>query len=86
MKAMASECAVIATNVGGIPEQVKDGHTGFLVEPRNVNALTKKMKYLLENEEIMKKMGKNGRKRVIKEGWTWEGYGEKVAQIYRRSI
>ena len=82
-EAMSSECAVIATNVGGIPDQVKDNHTGFLLEPGDIDDLTNKIKYLLENEDVMKKMGEEGRKLVIKEGWTWEGYAERISNLYR---
>ena len=50
-EAMSSECAVIATNVGGIPDQVKDNHTGLLFEPEDMDALANKIKYLLDNED-----------------------------------
>lgn len=82
-EAMASECAIIASNVGGIPEQVKDGYNGFLVEPSNPNQLSNKITYLLKNKDLIEKMGENGRKRIIEEGWTWKGYGEKIVQIYK---
>lgn len=82
-EAMASECAVIATNVSGIPEQVKERYNGFLVEPKNPIAIADKIGYLLENEYETIRMGKNGRKRIIEEGWTWEGYAEKVDRVYK---
>ncbi len=81
-EAMASECAIIATNVDGIPEQVKEGYNGLLVEPRDPSALADKIKYLLNNEELMKKMGKYSRKRVIDKKWTWDGYAKKVTNLY----
>jgi glycosyltransferase involved in cell wall biosynthesis len=81
-EAMASECAIVATNVSGIPEQVKDGYNGFLVEPKNSNILTEKIIYLLDNENELIRMGKNSRKRIIDEGWTWEGYAKKVKKVY----
>jgi glycosyltransferase involved in cell wall biosynthesis len=81
-EAMASECAVIATNVDGIPEQIKDEYNGLLVEPKNVDQLSEKILYLLENEDIMEKMGINGRKKIIEEKWTWEDYAEKIVKIY----
>lgn len=81
-EAMASECAVVATNVSGIPEQVKEGHNGFLVEPENAGMLAEKINYLLNNENEMSRMEKNSRKRVIEEDWTWEGYAKKVMKIY----
>jgi glycosyltransferase involved in cell wall biosynthesis len=85
-EAMSSECAVIATNVGGIPDQVKDNHTGLLFEPEDMDALANKIKYLLDNEDVMKKMGENGRKLVINEGWTWEGYAKRINNVYNNLV
>lgn len=81
-EAMASECAIVASNVDGIPEQVKDEYNGFLVEPKDTKTLADKLEFLLENEEIMEKMKKNSRKRIINENWTWEGYSKKIMEIY----
>jgi glycosyltransferase involved in cell wall biosynthesis len=85
-ESMASECAVVATNVGGIPEQIKDGYNGFLIETNNPKMLAEKIIYLLDNENEMIKMGKNGRKRIIDEGWTWERYADGVSSIYKEII
>jgi teichuronic acid biosynthesis glycosyltransferase TuaC len=85
-EAMSSECAVIATNVGGIPDQVKDNHTGLLLEPGDIDTLINKIKYLLENEDVMQIMGENGRKRIINENWTWEGYAERINSIYKETL
>ncbi|MFW5895196.1 MAG: glycosyltransferase [archaeon] len=82
-EAMASECAIVATNVSGIPEQVEDGYNGFLIEPRNPDQLAEKISHLLENTDLMEKMGKKSRKRIIENGWTWEGYAEKVLKVYK---
>ena len=73
---------IISTNVSGIPEQVKDGYNGFLVEPKDSNMLTEKITCLLNNEDEMIKMGKNSRKRIIEKDWTWEGYARKVKKVY----
>lgn len=61
LEAMAMERPVIATNVGGIPEMVVDGETGFLIEPDNVDLLAEKMEYLLENKQLCKVFGGNAR-------------------------
>ncbi|MCE7699420.1 MAG: glycosyltransferase family 4 protein, partial [Methanobacterium paludis] len=75
-EAMASECAVVATDIDGIPEQVKHGYNGLLFEPCNTSALAENLEYLIENEKIMEKMKKNSRKRVINEKWTWNEYSK----------
>ncbi len=81
-EAMASECAIIASNVSGIPEQVKNNHNGFLIEPQNVAELKDRIQFLLDNPSELEKMKKNSRRRVIEEGWTWENYARKVTKIY----
>lgn len=85
-EAMASECAIIGTDVSGIPEQVKEGYNGFLVEPKNPEMLEEKITYLLNNENEMNKMGKNSRKRIVQKGWTWEGYAKKVTDVYKELV
>jgi teichuronic acid biosynthesis glycosyltransferase TuaC len=85
-EAMASECAIVATNVGGISEQVINGYNGFLVEPEAPNMLADKIIYLLDNENEMIFMGKNSRKRIIEMGWTTEEYAKKIVDIYKRLL
>ena len=54
---------VIVTNVGGLPEQVVNGKTGYVVS--DVNQAAEKTSYLLENEDIRKSMGREGRKYIL---------------------
>jgi glycosyltransferase involved in cell wall biosynthesis len=67
LEAMASERPVIATNIGGSPDQVVEGVTGFLVPPNDPEALADKIQLLLADSELLKKMGKAGRERVMTE-------------------
>lgn len=48
---------VIGTNHGGIPELIKNGETGFLVEPGDAKALAKKIIAVLENDNLRQKIG-----------------------------
>jgi len=57
---------VIATNVGGIPEILQSGKTGFLVSPGNPAELKEKMKYFIDNPEEIITMGKKARDYVIR--------------------
>ncbi|HEI9845846.1 glycosyltransferase family 4 protein [Morganella morganii] len=51
---------IIATNVEGIPEVVKDKKMGFLVNPRDINEIAEKIIYFIENPKILKEMGEYG--------------------------
>jgi len=60
-EAQLMEKPVIATNVGGIPELIDEGETGFLIEKGNSTELFEKLSLLLSNPEKSKEMGKKGR-------------------------
>jgi len=66
LEAMANSVPVVASGVGGIKEMVKEGETGFLVKPKDVRELAHKIKNLLDNSELRKKFGENG-KRFVQE-------------------
>lgn len=61
LEAMALGKPVIASNVGGIPEIVKEGECGFLVDPKDAENLAKKIEELIRFPEATKKMGERGR-------------------------
>ena len=63
-EAMACEKPVIATAVGGIPELIKDGENGFLVQPKDTEALAERILYFIRNPDIADDMGKKGREFV----------------------
>lgn len=64
-EAMAAKKPVCASSVGGIPEVVLDGETGFLVPPDNTDMLEKTLvKMITMPEKDLKKLGENGRKRA----------------------
>ncbi|MBC7361208.1 MAG: glycosyltransferase [Candidatus Aminicenantes bacterium] len=57
---------VVASNVGGIPLQVIDGKTGFLVEPNDIPGFAKKVITLLKEPKLAQELGSNGRVHVKK--------------------
>jgi len=61
-EAMACYKPLIGTQVGGIPELIEDGTTGFLVPPGDPAILAQKMQLLLEDGDLRKRMGLAGRK------------------------
>ena len=73
---------VIGSNIGGIPELVKDGVNGLIFEHGNVLELKEKMSMLFENEILLKEYGKNARAIAIKE-YSKENYYSKIIEIYK---
>lgn len=69
----ASACSkpVIGGKSGGSNEAVADGITGFLIDPLNVEELADRIKVLLTNEDIFRKMAEAGRKRAV-EDFQWK--------------
>ncbi len=63
-EAMAAGKPVVATRVGGIPELVEDGRTGFLVPPSDPPQIASRILTLLGDPELRLRMGQAGRQRV----------------------
>jgi sugar transferase (PEP-CTERM/EpsH1 system associated) len=82
LEAMATELPIVATNVGGNPDVVRNGENGLLVSPGNPDMLAEKIVYLYKNPELRDKMGKAGRKRVIEE-FGLSKMAERYMKIYR---
>jgi len=57
---------VVASNVGGIPLQIKDGENGFLVEPTDLKGFAERLIYLLKNPKLAREMGKRGKEMARK--------------------
>lgn len=66
LEALSCGTTVVATNVGGLPEIVKNYENGILVPPNDPVRLAEGIQYLLDNEQIRRKFGQNGRKEVVK--------------------
>ena len=85
LEAMGTAKPVVATNVGGISEAVVNNKTGFLVPPRNPEALGEKLIFLLNNRHLIKQFGEEGRKRVKKE-FTVGKMIEKYQDLYQKEL
>lgn len=64
LEAMAASKPVVASDADGNPEAVKDQETGLIVPRKDPLALTKALRFLIENRDEAKRMGKAGRERV----------------------
>lgn len=74
---------VIASNIGGLPELVKEGYRGFLFEPGNAKELAKKIKQLFFNSLLIEKMGRLARRKIDQEH-TPQQYYAKLLDVYNR--
>ena len=66
LEAMATELPAVGTTVGGVPEVIVPGQTGFLVPPRDGAALAAALRPLLASEELRRGFGHAGRERVAR--------------------
>jgi glycogen synthase len=82
LEAMAAEKAVVAMDVGGVPELVQHGKTGLLVKNDDPRTLADSIIYLLENPDIAGNLGINGRK-LVEAQYTWEIIADKYLKIFR---
>jgi glycosyltransferase-like protein len=83
MEAMAMMKPVIATRVGGIPELVKHGKTGYLVDRGDVLGLSEAMAGLIEDAPLREKMGREGRKSIEK--FTWKRTARMTKELYEKT-
>lgn len=60
LDAMAAGLPVVATSVGGVPELIEDAKTGWLVPPRDADALASRLRLLLPKPEMRHSMGAAG--------------------------
>ena len=87
LEAMACETAVVASRVGGIPEIVVDGETGYLVDYDSENteaftaSLAERIDELLTDTALAAKMGKTGRRRVL-EHFGWPAIAARTVELY----
>jgi len=66
IEAMMAGLPVVASRVGGVPELVEDGITGFLVPPGDSEALAEALQWLIEDKELRRRMGEAGREKALR--------------------
>ena len=87
LEAMACETAVVGSRVGGIPEIVVEGETGYLVDynPEDTEAFTSalaaRVDELLSDPALAARMGKAGRQRVLRH-FGWPAIASRTVELY----
>jgi glycosyltransferase involved in cell wall biosynthesis len=83
LEAMASGRPVVATRVGGVPELVQDGTSGFLTEPDPAR-LAERLRHLLTDRVLRQRMGSAARARA--EAFSWERVVRETEGVYREVL
>lgn len=83
LEAMANALPVIATRVGGIPEQIEDGATGYLVEPDDVDGLAAAIEKLASDPARREAFGRAGAAKVERE-FSSEGVARRLLDVYEQ--
>lgn len=84
VEAMSVGTPVIATRVGGIPEWLDDGKTGYLVKPKSSDEIAEKVIMLFSDKKLLKTMGKNAR--VKSKNFNIEKHVNDLEHIYNQLL
>lgn len=84
-QAMACGLPIICTPNTGGEDIVRDGVDGFIVPPRDVEALREKLTFLYEHPEALARMSQSAQERV-KTGFSWDDYGTKMIKAYQKIL
>ena len=84
LEAAACGRPIISNRIGNMPEFIKDGYNGFLVE-KNIDAYVEKINWFRDNKDKMEEMGRNARKTIL-EGWTWKIQAEKYREMFKEIL
>ena len=85
LEAQLMERPVVCTKVGGIPELMEDGKTGYLVKKGDADDLIKKLSILLDDDAKAKQMGKEAR-RFVEKNFTWDIIAKRFSDILKSKV
>jgi len=85
LEAMAHAKPVVATTVGGIPDKVEDGKTGFLAPPGDAAALGRAILKAMSLRDGLSELGREGRRRVVSQ-FSWQERIRGLVDVYRELL
>jgi glycosyltransferase involved in cell wall biosynthesis len=85
LEAMASGTPVIASRLGGLPEVVEHGVTGFLVEPGDAAELRERIEEVTRDRRLAARLGQNAREHVLAR-FTWQACAERCLEAYAELV
>jgi glycosyltransferase involved in cell wall biosynthesis len=84
-EAMSFGVPVVAFRVGGVPEWLHDGETGYLVEPRDIYGLAQRIELLLRDAPLARRLGERGRQ-LVQERFTIPQHVDRLEQIFASAV
>lgn len=84
MEAMAAGCPVISSPVGGVPELVRDGENGLLVDYSDRHGLAEAVERYLDDPELVSRIRVSARESIEK--FTWESTAAKTEELYLKIL
>jgi glycosyltransferase involved in cell wall biosynthesis len=85
LESLACETPVIASNVGGIPEVIRNDENGLLIKDFNTKSAISKILDVIHDQDKSRKFGRNGRKLVL-ENFSWDVVTDKIEIVYKNFI
>lgn len=85
LEAMAYQCGIVATRVGGIPQMIEQEQTGLLIEPKDPEGLKSALEKLLSDPDLCERLGKNARVKIEKE-FSIEKSLQELIKIYQQLV
>jgi glycosyltransferase involved in cell wall biosynthesis len=85
-EAMLSGTPVVATDIGGSNELIKDGRTGFLIKPKSSGAIAEKVNKLLLDNGLSKKFSKEARNYVLDQKASWNDCAKRFIAVYKNVL
>ncbi|MCL2929822.1 MAG: glycosyltransferase [Trichodesmium sp. St19_bin2] len=84
LEAFAAGIPVVAPEAGGVTENIQDGRNGLLFTPGNEESFCDKLKILIEDSNLRKEMGINGRETITK--YSWDNAVANLVKIWQEQI
>jgi glycosyltransferase involved in cell wall biosynthesis len=84
LEAMQAEVPIITTNVGGIPEMIKNNQSGLLINAKDPEIMAEKIKLLINNKNLRNKLSKNAKEEVMK-NFNLNNFLNKTKNIYKNN-
>lgn len=85
LEAMRAGCPIVSTNVGGIPEAIRDSIEGLLVEPNSVAGLQASMERLILDKELAARLGKGALRRFEKD-FVLAAMHKRLSKVFENTV